>query len=179
MKSRFSDIGLSVCIFVIGLCLLLWAEKVTNLVSQIFGTVLILYSIYQIILYVKSDIKKILILLYTILFLVIGIILVVRPTIVSEIISFVIGVYIILMSVKNIGLALEFKDSPNYKLGVCLGIAEIIIGILCVLGKMLIPNIVLRFIGLLLVIYGVINIIDAIVVPRKDKSIVVIEHKES
>ena len=43
---------------------------------------------------------------------------------------------------------------------------------------MLIPNIVLRFVGLILVMYGIINIIDAIIVP-KEKNIIVIEHKES
>ena len=44
---------------------------------------------------------------------------------------------------------------------------------------MLIPNIVLRFVGLLLVIYGIINIIGTSVVTKEKKSIVVIEHKES
>ena len=83
-----------------------------------------------------------------------------------------------MMSIKNIGNALENKESPNYKLAVGLGIAEMIIGVLCVLGKMLIPNIVLRFVGLLLVIYGIINIIGAVITPKK-KDIIVIEHKES
>lgn len=177
MKNRVSDMFLSICIFIIGICLLLWAETVTNLVSQVFGTLLILYGIYQLIIYFRSQDKKVITLIYGIVFLIIGIVLVVRPTIVSEIISFIIGIYIIFMSIKNIGLALEFKDGPNYKLGVGLGIAEIILGVLCVVGKMLIPNIVLRFVGLLLVIYGIINIIDAIIVPR-NRNLVVIEHKE-
>ena len=178
MKSRVSDVFVSVCIFVAGIFLLLWADKVTNMVSQILGTVSIIYGAYQLILYFKSQDKKVVSLIYAIIFLVIGIILVARPTIVSEIISFIIGIYILLMSLKNIGLALESKDGPNYKLGVCLGIAELIIGVLCIVGKMLIPNIVLRFVGLLLVIYGIINIIDSVVVPR-NKNIIVIEHKES
>ena len=178
MKNRLSDIIVSICIFIIGICLLLWAQTVTNLVSQVFGTLLILYAIYQFIIYFRSQDKRVVALVYSIIFLIIGIILVVRPTIVSEIISFIIGVYIILMSIKNIGLALEYKEGPNYKLGVGLGIVEIILGVLCVVGKMLIPIIVLRFVGLILVIYGIINIIDAIIVP-KEKNIIVIEHKES
>ena len=88
MKSRVSDVFVSVCIFVAGIFLLLWADKVTNLVSQILGTVSIIYGAYQLVLYFKSTDKKAVSLIYSIIFLVIGIILVARPTIVSEIISF-------------------------------------------------------------------------------------------
>ena len=68
MKSKFGDFGLSVCIFILGIFLLLWAETVTNLVSQVFGTVLILYSIYQGIIYFRSTTKIVYNLIYAIIF---------------------------------------------------------------------------------------------------------------
>ena len=69
------------------------------------------------------------------------------------------------MCVGSIGSALEVKGA-SYKISIGLAITGIVIGILCVLGKILIPNIILEFIGVMLIIFSVVSIINAIITPR-------------
>ena len=97
---------------------------------------------------------------------VIGLILVIRPNIVSEIISFVIGIYILISGIIKLKITMDNKSSSKYKISLWLGIAEIVIGVLCILGKVLIPNIVLKFVGILLIIFGVVNIASTIILPK-------------
>lgn len=166
-KSKFSEIVISIATLIIGVCLLVWAEQVTNLASQVFGCVMILYGIFTAISYFRSEDRKVVDIIYAILLIVVGLILAFKPEIVTETISFVIGIYVVLASITSIRLALENKDSDNYKLALGLSIAGIIIGVLCIVGKLLIPNIALQFIGLMLVIYSVINIINSIIIIKK------------
>ena len=59
------------------------------------------------------------------------------------------------------------QHGNNYALNIGLSITGIVIGILCVIGKLLIPNIVLEFMGVLLIIFSVTNVINALITPSK------------
>lgn len=166
MKKTISEMLVSISIFIIGLCLLIWAEKVTNLVSQIFGAILIIYGIITFILYLTSEERRPADIVYAIVLLVIGVILVAKPSIITEIISFIIGIYIIMSSILSISKTLDNKENNNFNLVLGLSITALIIGVLCTLGKLLIPNVILQFVGLLLVIYSVINIINTLLLPK-------------
>jgi len=170
MKDKLIDIFVSVCFFAIGISLLLWAEKVTNTVSQIIGAVMILYGIFVSINYYRSSDKKVSDIIFAIILITGGIILVVKPNIVTELISIVIGAYVILASIIRLRFVLEVKENLNYNLGFGLSILGIVLGILCIVGKLLIPNIVLQFVGILLMIYAITNIINIVVLPNKTKT---------
>ena len=167
MKEKFIEILISLGLLVVGVSLLLWAEKVTNTTSQIFGAIMILYGLYNGYVYYKSAERRAVDAIFAIILLVCGIILVVKPSIVTELVSIVIGVYIIFASIVRLRVVLEFKESKNYNMGFWLSIAGIVIGILCIVGKLLIPNIVLQFVGVLLIIYSVTNIINILAMPKK------------
>ena len=163
MNKKFINVVLTLFVFIFGLSLFLWSDKVTNLMSIIFGILLIIYGLLNSYVYIKSKNKRIINISTSVISLVIGIILVAKPTIVSEIISFIIGGYIVLSSLNLLLDALELKNN-NIIIG--LSIVEIIIGIFCILGKILIPNILLSMIGLLLMIYCVIYVIDSILMKN-------------
>ena len=163
MNKKFINVVLTLFVFIFGLSLFLWSDKVTNLMSIIFGILLIIYGLLNSYVYIKSKNKRIINISTSVISLVIGIILVAKPTIVSEIISFIIGGYIVLSSLNLLLDALELKNN-NIIIG--LSIVGIIIGIFCILGKILIPNILLSMIGLLLMIYCVIYVIDSILMKN-------------
>ena len=169
MKEKIVDIFISLCLFIVGMSLLLWAEKVTNTVSQILGATMIIYGLYIAFNYYRSKDKKSADVILAIILIVCGIILVVKPSIVTELISIVIGAYVILASIVRLRFVLEVKENTNYKLGYGLSILGIILGILCIVGKLLIPNIVLQFVGIILIIYGITNIINIVMLPSKAK----------
>ena len=143
------------------------SEKVTNTVSIVFGSVLLIYGVVGLINYYTSKNKKTEDLVYPVVLLVLGLILVVRPSIISEIISFVIGIFIMISSFIKLHKVLKNKNSSKYKLGLGLSIAGIVIGLLCILGKLMIPDIVLSFVGLMLLIYSVTDIINIIISESK------------
>ena len=48
-KSAFGPISVNIVLFVIGLCLAIWADKVTNIMSIVLGVLLLLVASYYII----------------------------------------------------------------------------------------------------------------------------------
>ena len=166
MKKKFGDLVLSVFLFVIGICLLYWSDEVIMVVTILLGSTFILYGIITLIKYLRANPKSILSIMIGVLSIIIGIILLFRQTIISEIISFIVGLYIIITSIGSLMLAIE-QHGNNYALNIGLSITGIVIGILCVIGKLLIPNIVLEFMGVLLIIFSVTNVINALITPSK------------
>lgn len=158
-NKKINEIIVSIFIFLIGICLFIWADKVTNTFSIIIGGFLIAYSIINGMIYIKDKEKNNMTLLITVVLFVIGLILVIRPNIISEIISFVVGIYILLSSFLNLNTTLSNKQNKKYHLNLVLSVIGIILGILCILGKILVPNLILRYLGLMLMIYSIIDII--------------------
>lgn len=156
---RLNEILVSICLFIIGLCIFLWADKVTNTFSFVIGGVLLGYSIINGITYFKNKETNTILILSTVLLLVMGLVLILRPSIISEIISFVVGIYILLSSISNLNIVLNNKHSKKYHLNLILSIIGIILGVLCILGKILVPNLMLRYLGLMLMIYSIIDIL--------------------
>ncbi len=166
MKKKISDILLSLLLFIIGICLLFWSDEVIKAVSILLGSLFILYGVMTIIKYFKTEPRSVLLISIGIISIVIGIILLFRKNIITETISFIVGIFIIISSIGSLTNAIEQK-SKNYMIGIGLSVTGIIIGVLCVLGKILIPNIILEFMGVLLIIYSVTSVINTIVISSK------------
>ena len=165
MRKKFSEILLSLLLFGLGLCLLFWSGSVIKISSILLGIIYISYGVISVIRYIRDDIKSAINLISGIISIVIGVIILLRPTIIAESLSFIIGLLIIIMCIANITNALEEKG-PSNRISIGLAITGIVIGILCIIGKILVPNIILEVIGVLLIIFGVVNIINIIITPR-------------
>ena len=167
MSKKLKDMFLSIGLLVIGICLLLWAEKVTNTVAIILGIVAIIYSLTILIPALKNKKgESSEIALAAILFIV-GLVLLIKPGIIGETISFVIGIFLIIMSASKLKDDLDLKKNKNNNLGLILTIVGFVLGLLCILGKLIIPDLVLKFIGVILIIYSATNIINTIILPNK------------
>ncbi|MBR4671958.1 MAG: DUF308 domain-containing protein [Bacilli bacterium] len=169
MKDKFSKILLSLGTLVIGICLLLWADKVTTTAAMLFGICLLLYGLVNGLTVYKKEPNNTGKLICQILIGIVGIVLIIKPNIISEIISFVIGIYIMFSSLVSLKSVLDNKSSKKYKMGLILSVSGIVIGFLCILGKLLIPNLILRFLGAALIIYSLIAIINIVIFPNKSK----------
>ena len=170
-NEKVNEIFISICLFIIGLCIFIWADKVTSTFSFIVGFVLIGYSILNAITYFKNKETNPVSILSTVILFAMGLILILRPSIVSEIISFVVGIYILLSSLSNLNMTLNNKQNKKNYLNLILSIIGIFLGVLCILGKILVPDLILRYLGLLLMIYSVIDMLGI-------KSIRLINNKE-
>lgn len=185
MKNQISDILGSLFITIFGICLVAWADSITKLLSIAIGTVFVLFGAVRIINYYKNrELNNIFDLVFAIILLVIGGVLIFRASFLKEMISFIVGIYIILASINGFINALKVynenhkMNKPMIMYGICL-----VIGVLCALGKFILPDIILQFIGVLMTIYGIMSIISSLLVgnekiDKKEEKKQIIEIKE-
>lgn len=167
-KSLFSEMIVSICILIVGIFLLLYAETMMNIVTIVLGISMLVYGIFNIVKYFMNDEKNAFILLLGVVTMVLGIVLVLRPGLISEIISFIVGFYILLVSIPYLVTAIKYKEEVS-KGAIVLPIIGLVVGILCIVGKFIIPNIILQFMGAMLIIYSIINVINVILLGKKIK----------
>jgi len=158
-ESSLDKIVSSIALLCVGVCFVVWADKVTEWIAILFGVISLVYAIVRAIKFFKTDPEKrtTLPLFYIILSATAGILLVSRANFIKEAISFVVGVYIILTcSVQLLGIS-----TARHKSGLLLGsylwpMLGIIVGILCITGQFIIPDELARLTGIALIIYAIV-----------------------
>ena len=171
-KEVISEILLNVCVFILGVCLTIWADKVTSLVSILLGSLAVIYGMVAFIGYFSNQDRVLydrMQFVFGIVVLVIGGILIFKVDFLKELVSFVIGIYILLSSILKLYECISIGKKMNTKMtaAIVLSIIGIVIGIMCITFKFLVPDMVVKYIGILLIVYSIINIIQAIIVKRR------------
>ena len=162
MKNKISDIIGSLFIIIFGVCLVAWADKVTNILSMLIGSAFVLFGIIRIINYYKNvEISSAFELVFAIISLVIGGVLIFRAGFLKEMISFIVGIYITLASVNSFITATKISSGEKkFTKPMTISAICVLVGILCILGKFLLPDIILQFIGVMMTAYGVMSIVN-------------------
>lgn len=170
-KKKISAILFNFIILILGICLIMWADKVTSLVSILLGCLIGLYGIVNIVSYfrVKDKIFNDTVhFVYGIFILVFGFVLIFRVDFLKELISFIVGIYITLASGIKLYDYFLVKKNDNTKLtsSLVLSLVGLIIGILCIVGKFLIPDIILVVIGYMLVVYSLVDTANIVILGK-------------
>jgi uncharacterized membrane protein HdeD (DUF308 family) len=152
---------------IMGLLLFLNPEGIISIISIIIGAFAILYGVTQLIIYFKN---RNLNLGYTDLMIglfafVSGILLVSNTNIIATIIPIIIGVCMIMMGVKKLDLSLKFKDSnvTGWSYMLIMSILTILCGIVLIINPIKGAFIATKVVGIIIVIYSVIDVIDSII----------------
>lgn len=170
-KSELPSIVVSLILFVIGLMLLLYSDTIIKMVSIILGIVLIVAGIVMIVRYFKEDNRTFLTGFnfgYGIISMIAGSALILNPTIVGSLLPFVIGIWVIISSIIRLEgvFYLRQTGSDKWITPLVLAIISLICGILCVFGPFLVASIIVQFIGVIMMIYAVVDIINSISVRQ-------------
>ena len=164
-KNIISEIAMLICLLLLGVSLVIWADKVTNIASIILGIIAILYGVIIFVNYIRNQDKLMndrLTFIYGIVLMVIGFVLVFKVGLLKELISFIIGLYIIFSSIIKLS-----ENTGKIKGVTILAIIGILVGILCIAGKFLIPDIIVTYIGIMLIIYSIVGIVQLILLNKK------------
>ena len=173
MKKEFlTETLMLVCTLILGVCLTVWADKVTTLVSILLGSLAVLYGIAAFINYFGNQEKIMhdrMQFIFGIVVLVIGFVLIFKVDFLKELVSFIIGIYIVLSSVLKLKECLDIKRKLNVKItgALVLSILGIVIGVMCIIGKFIISDMIVKYIGIMLIIYSVISFIELVMIKRK------------
>ena len=184
MKNKIGSIFISLIMFILGLFLVIWSSKVTDIISIIVGIVLVCVGLYSSITTFKKEERAFtdyFIAGYGVISIVAGTILIINPVFIQQIISFVIGIYVVAIAISKLqeSLALKTIGSNKYVTPLIFAIIELICGVLCIFGKFLVGDLIIEFIGVMLMIYAVMDIANSITVETtKSKKDKLISHDE-
>ena len=147
---------------IMGICMLAWPDKILSTISVIIGVIFIVYAIYNIIKYVRIEEKgngDLPLLVTGIAVAIAGTFLIIQSSFIEAFFSILIGIILTISSIMRLQDALIYKNED--KLPLILSIITLVCGILCLFGKMMPIQIMIVFIGVILVIYSLADIVQA------------------
>ena len=174
VKTFSMPISINVILLALGICLLIWADKVTSFISIAIGVLFLVYAAYNFIAWYRvenrnmGDNAK---LITAIALGVAGAFLIIEKDFLKELISIVLGIFLLIESIFRLQDALNSKKfNPNYKNALVLAIIGVVCGALCIFGKIIVPDLVVQVIGVLLIIFAVSDMTGGIMVKQSYKS---------
>lgn len=175
-RRKFADVVVpiltDIILLVFGVYLLIWADKVTNFISITIGIIFILYGVYNFIDYIRAAAKekRSSSIIVGIGLVIAGAFLCTQTGFIKEAISFIIGIFIILISLVRLSDAMRLRTfSSAYRWPMTLSIIGIIAGVLCIVGKIMISDIFIQILGVMLIIFAVSNIANSLALNRLKK----------
>lgn len=174
VKKFSMPISINIIFLALGVCLVIWADDITTLISILIGATFLVCAAYNFIAYARienrnlSDQTK---LVTAIALAVAGGFLVIRSGFIKEVISFIIGAFILIESIFRMQDALTSKKyNPNYKNALILSLVGIICGALCIFGKIIIQDTLLRVLGVILIVFAIVDAYGGIIVNQSVKA---------
>ncbi len=169
----FSIIG-SIITIIVGAVLLFLPNLSNKIVGVITGIIFILFGIITAYKYLKRDGAKIysLNLVFSILYLVLGLVIIVFPFSVMEFVTVCLGLFLIINGATkiNYGLWLKRGNSGAWLVTLVAGILLVILGIMIVFNPFT-AFALTQITGAFLIISGVLNLSDAITFKISSKEI--------
>lgn len=173
---KFSmPIYMNVVLLALGIALVIWADKVTSLISIIIGATFLVLAAYNLIAYLRvenRDMKEMPKLVSAIALGIAGGFLIIQNGLIKEVISIVVGIFLLIESIFRLQDALESKKSnPNYKNPLILSIVGIVLGMLCIFGKIIIPDLMLQVFGIILIVFSIVDMTGGAMVTQATKKV--------
>lgn len=169
----FAPILVDFVLLALGVSLLIWADKVTDAISITIGVLFIIYGAFNFIKYLRAEKKssETASLITAIALTIAGVFLSVQTGFVKEAISFIVGLFIVIVSIIKLQDALAYRAlGPNYRLPMILSIIGLAAGVLCIVGKIMISDIIMQILGVMLIIFSVSNIANSVALNKLKKS---------
>lgn len=166
----------SIILGIVGIFLLLWSEVVTDVISKLVGVFLIIAGCVNFYEFYKGDRENVYTkskVVYGIISFIAGVVFFTKPGLIKDLISIVVGIYILIQSIFKIKEALLLKSSgiDKWLTPFILAVIELVCAVLCIFGNLIVPDLVIQFIGIVLIVYAVIDIVNAISVNQTNAKV--------
>lgn len=157
---------------VLGVCLLIWADKVTSFISIAFGILMLIYAAYTIIDCLRTKQNSSSKIITAIALCIAGLFLIIQNSFLKELVSAIIGIFIVIIGIVKLQNAIHSKPyNPKYLTPLILALIEILCGVLCITGRFIVPDLILQFLGVLLIISSLSDIIGSIMIYKAPKGV--------
>lgn len=176
-KRRFNEVILplliDVALLVLGVCLLIWADRVTSAISISIGIIFTIYGLYNFIDYGRTpkELQKFTTIITGIALIIAGVFLIVQTNFIKDAISFIVGTFIIIISLIRLQDAAKLRAlGATSLLSIVLPIIGLVAGVFCIIGKIMITDIFIQILGAMLIIFAISNIANNIALNKLKKS---------
>ena len=166
-RSSWTDIVISIIFILFGALLIAKPNEMVAAISIIFGIVFIAMGVLKLIEYFTSETKEDYLLSIALIAVVFGVIVLFAPTPLMQMLKGILGLWIIATGIMDFQTTLIWKEvkSAYWTLALVFSMLMIIAGIVILVNG----NIVVKTIGVITVIYSVLDIIDRIIFMNKIK----------
>ena len=173
---KFSmPIYMNIVLLALGIALVIWADKVTSLISIIIGATFLALAAYNLIAYLRvenRDVKEVPKLITALALGIAGAFLIIQNGFIKEVISIIVGIFLLVESIFRLQDALESKShNPNYKNALILAVIGIALGMLCIFGKIIIPDLLLQVFGIILIVFSIVDMTGGAMVSQATKKV--------
>ena len=166
-RSSWTDIVISIIFVIFGVLLVAKPEATVGAISVILGILFIAMGTLKLIEYYTSDIKEDLLLTVALVAVIFGLIILFASDSVLAFFRVILGIWIIVTGVMDLQTILIWKQvkSPYWTASLILTILMILAGIIILINQ----EIVLTAVGILIIVYGILDIIDRFIFMKKIK----------
>lgn len=173
-KSYRLSIYSSIMLLLIGLLLFINPGLVVSVISYIIGFFLMAIGISQIIKYYQNreNTAMAAYLFIGIVVSVIGFILILKPTLIATIIPVIVGIFMLMNSIEKITLSISLKEqSDKWYITFIFGILTLVLSIFLILNPLTGSLIVTELLGIILIVYSVLDLVEKFAIKKKLKSV--------
>ena len=164
----------SIALIVLGFLLIFYSEVTILSISYVIGGILIAIGAIALIKYISNinkDIKNEIDIVYGIGTIILGIIVISSPKAIASIIPFVLGVLIVINSTAKIDYSFKLRKNKNnlWISTLIVALVALVCGVLLIFNPFAGAEFITKIIGIILVVYAVLDIISTIRISKELK----------
>lgn len=164
-RSSWTDIIISLIFIVFGILVVAKPEATLGAMSILIGILFVTMGVLKLIEYYTSDPKEDLLLTFALISVIFGVVILFAPGSVLAFFRIILGIWIIATGILDLQTILAWKEvkSPYWTLSLVFTLLMILAGIVILVNQ----QIVITAMGVLVIIYGVLDVVDRIIFMKK------------
>lgn len=164
-RSSWTDIVISIIFVLFGLLLIAKPNETVGAISMILGIVFIAMGVLKLVEYYTEDGKEDWLLTVALITVIIGVVILFASDAIISLFRVILGIWIIGAGVMDLQTAIKWKEikSPYWTATVLFSILMMLTGIIILVNQ----NIIFKTLGIIIVIYGILDIVDRVIFMNK------------
>jgi putative membrane protein len=164
-RSSWTDIVISIIFVLFGVLLVAKPDETVGAISIILGIVFIAMGVLKLVEYYTSDTKEDWLLTVALITVILGVVILFASDAILSLFRVIVGIWIIATGIMDFQTTLVWKEvkSPYWTVAVLLSILMMLAGIVILINQ----NILITTMGIIIVVYAVLDIIDRIIFMKK------------
>ena len=164
-RSSWTDIVISIIFVLFGVLLIAKPDETVGAISIILGIVFIAMGVLKLVEYYTSDTKEDWLLTVALITVILGVVILFASDAILSLFRVIVGIWIIATGIMDFQTTLVWKEvkSPYWTAAVLFSILMMFAGIVILINQ----NILITTMGIIIVAYSVLDIIDRIIFMKK------------